>query len=196
MPPLQGVQKDASRTIQGKHDGESSPCTLITSWSQEGSQAEVALDNDDPDVLDTIFRYMYTFEYSSTPSNLSRMSRLLMSMRVAKAADYYSMPHLGTAARQVFNSYLSIRYSVLRLSREFDPDVVDAISVAFCEDGYDQFRKPLLRIAAEYLEELKAQPEKYNCFWNVVESCAPFAVALLRYRPKEDNEVCGTIRRT
>lgn len=171
-----------------KHGGEPSPCTLITIWSQEGSQAEVALENDDPDVLDSIFHYMYTFEcgHMYLPSTPARMWKLVMCMRVAKAADFYSMPHLGTAARQRFNSYLSIGYSILcSSSREFDPDVADAISEAFCEDGYDQFRRPLLGIAAQNLEELKAQPEKYNYFWNVVDSCAPFAVALLRYRPEK-----------
>lgn len=167
-----------------KHGGEPSPCTLITIWSQEGSQAEVALDNDDPDVLDNIFDYMYTFECGHFMTTHARRWKLVMCMRVAKAADFYSMPHLGAAARGAFNGYLSIRYSILRLSSfEFDPDVVDAISEAFREDGYDQFRRPLLGIAAQNLEELKAQPEKYNYFWNVVDSCAPFAVALLRYRP-------------
>lgn len=168
-----------------KHGGEPSPCTLITIWSQEGSQAEVALDNDDPDVLDTIFRYMYTFEYSFTPSTLSRMSRLVMSMRVAKAADYYSMPRLGMAARQAFDRSCDMRYYCPRPVVNCDQDVADAISEAFCEDGYDQFRKPLLRIAAQNLEVLKAQPEKYKYFWEVVDSCTPFAVALLRYRPEK-----------
>lgn len=105
-----------------------------------------------------------------------------MSMRVAEAADFYDMPHLGTVARGAFISYLFLN---LCSSREFDRNFADAISEAFCEDGYDQFREPLLGTAAANLEELKAQPEKYNCFWNVVESCAPFAVALLRYRPEK-----------
>lgn len=181
-----------------KHGGEPSPCTLITIWSQEGSQAEVALDNDDPDVLDNIFHYMYTFECGHFLCTHARMWKLVMCMRVAKAADFYSMPHLGMAARQVFDGYLSIRHYFFRSSptRDFDPDVADAISEAFCEGGYDQFRRRLLGIAAHNLEERKAQPEKYNYFWNVVDSCAPFAVALLRYRPEEYNEVCGTTRRT
>lgn len=185
VPPLPSVQKDASRTIQGKHDGEPSPCTLLTIWAQEGSQAKVALDNDDPDVLDIIFRYMYTFEYSSTPSTLSRMSKLVMSMRVTKAADYYSMPRLGMAARQAFDRSCYMMYYCPRPAVDCDQDVADAISEAFCEDGYDQFRKPLLRIAAENLEVLKAQPEIYKYFWEVVDSCTPFAVALLRYRPEK-----------
>lgn len=168
-----------------KHDGEPSPCTLITIWAQEGSQAEVALDNDDPDVLDIIFRYMYTFEYRLPLITLPRIPFLVMDMRVVKAADFYSMPHLGTAARKAFDSYLFIRYSRLRYLSEFDQDAADAISEAFCEDGYDQFRKPLLRVAGETLEVLKAQPEKYKYFWEFVDSCAPFAGALLRYRPEK-----------
>lgn len=108
-----------------------------------------------------------------------------MSMRVAKAADYYSMPRLGMVATQAFRRSCYKRHYFTRPVIDCDQDVADAISEAFHEDGYDQFRRPLLAVAAENLEVLKAQPEKYKYFWKLVDSCTPFAVALLRYRPEK-----------
>lgn len=106
---------------------------------------------------------------------------MILCMRVVRAADYYGMPDLETAAMRIFDRY--IYYS--HRPGVFTQRIVGAISEAFCGDGYDRFRKPLLEISAENLEVMKAEPDNYVRFWEAVESCAPFAVALLRYCPEK-----------
>lgn len=117
---------------------------------------------------------MHTFkvpEHMQAPSNCGSPT-LQLDMRIAKTADFYGVRYLKRAAIKSFRRTCD-RSSI-------DQDVVNTITEAYAEDGFDHFREMLVNLAAKHLRALKAEPQKYAYFWAMASACGEFSAALLQ----------------
>ena len=94
---------------------------------------------------------MYAFNYREIlPAGVEPPPpNLILSMRVAKIADFYDVQPLQRTAISIFHTDAQAGWG--------SKDFADAITEAYSKDGYDHFRDILITTAAEQLTTFKSK---------------------------------------
>lgn len=126
------------------------------------------LDEDDPDAVNHMLRYMYHFHYE--PGRMSENS-IIEHMRVQKIANKYNVPGLANQAWY--------RYGITMVVAPLFA-FIPAVREAYGSDGYDEFREDFVDHIISALEERRQDPDKSKAFWDMIESLPDLAMDLLR----------------
>ncbi|KAK4497326.1 hypothetical protein PRZ48_011776 [Zasmidium cellare] len=146
--------------------------TMLQGHFKEASQNEISLPGDDAGAVNHILRYMYHLQYRPAPAE---SNRLVLHMRVAKAADKYKMLELCNTAKTSFRIDIVNNVHLQTFA--------DAVTEAYGDDGYDFFRAALVRSTVTHLDAMRSEPAKYNFLWDVIDSVGQYSSDILRTPP-------------
>lgn len=82
---------------------------------QEAGQKEIRLEEDDPDALEAMLRYIYNFDYQVLASCVTQTDKAFFHLKVRMCAQKYLVPALVTKALAKFNEVLDAMTDVAEI---------------------------------------------------------------------------------
>jgi hypothetical protein len=135
----------------------------LSQVKQEASDGVIELKGDDVRVVDAMLRYMYTFEYDSSSSELSPT---LFNVRVYSLADKYHVSALKLEAKEKVESYVTTCWDM-----DDFPHIISEIYSSTPPDDRD-LRDIVVGVVQEHIDDLLEK----ESFRTVFEETAGFAV--------------------
>jgi hypothetical protein len=148
----------------------------LSQIKQEASDGVIELKGDDARVVDAMFRYMYTFEYDSSSTELSPT---LFNVRVYSIADKYDVSALKLEAKEKIESYVTKCWYM-----DDFPHVISEIYSSTPPEDRD-LRDIVLGVAEKHIDDLLEKESFCTVFDETVGFAADIALLLAKQKQSQ-----------
>jgi len=124
-------------------------------WN-ESKERKITLEEDTPEVVDAMLRFMYHFNYDEGSFLQARSSPMVFHAEVYGIADKYDIPFLATYAKEKFKEAISTGWD----KEDFPQAILEAYSSTPESDR--GLRDLILNVCQDHISDLRDKPSFVN----------------------------------